>query len=136
MKGIRANLINKEYVKRSNNNINTINSQDYNRNLDNQQTIGNCDAADFRKENEQIQNETKALIEKTKKLIDNFNSNDKKENPKVRSNSSGKGPIKQINYEDAIRIKTKSPSPHNETRGVLEKYNNSLINSQSNLKSK
>jgi hypothetical protein len=136
MKGIRANLINKEYIKRSNNNINTINSQDYNRNTDNQQTIGNCDAADFRKENQNIQNETKALIEKTKKIINNFNSIDKKESSKIRSNSTGKGPIKQINYEEAIRIKTKSPSPSNETRGVLEKYNNSLINSQSNLKSK
>lgn len=42
-----------------------------------------------------------------------------------------------INYEDAIRVKSRSPSPPTqEPRGVMSKFNNSMINSETNLKSK
>ena len=133
MKGIRANLINNS-VKKSHNTINhTNNSLEY-KDFNIAETKKNItDENDFRKENEKNQVETKALIEKTKYLIESFNVNPER---KPRSFSTGKGLNAKPNYEEAIRIKQKSPSPNNETRGVLEKFNNSLLNSQANLKSK
>ncbi len=133
MKGIRANLINNS-VKKSHNTINNTNNsleyKDFNIAETKKDII---DENEFRKENEKHQIETKALIAKTKNLIDSFNPNPER---KPRSFSTGKGMNDKQYFEEAIRNKPKSPSPNNETRGVLEKFNNSLLNSQANLKSK
>lgn len=96
-------------------------------------------AESYRLENELIQKEARALVEKTKKMIDGLTSNqgEGRQSSLVKSKSKDKKiQSKVINYEDAIRIKSRSPSPNNETRGVMEKYNNSLLNSETNLKSK
>lgn len=114
-------------------------SQYYHRNP----TLNNRDkelkpAESYRIENETTQKEARELVEKTKKMIDSLVS----KQGEGRQSSTGKSKSiekkvqqKIINYEDAIRIKSRSPSPHNETRGVMEKYNNSLLNSETNLKS-
>lgn len=63
----------------------------------------------------------------------NFNRNSKN-----NTNSQSKFiNDKTLNYEEAIRVKSRSPSPPTqEPRGVMTKFNSSMINSETNLKSK
>lgn len=83
---------------------------------------------EFKSENEKIKKETEELIEKTKKAINDLNKQGTSEEVKMKR--------KEKKFEEVIRTKSKSPSKGNETKLVMEKFDNTLINSQANLKSK
>lgn len=83
---------------------------------------------DFKSENEKIKKETEELIEKTKKAINDLNRKGTSDEMKMKK--------KEKKFEEVIRTKSKSPSKGNETKLVMEKFDNTMINSQANLKSK
>lgn len=149
-----TNTKQEEILKNNNSTNNYVFSNNFEEDDLNNNQENKSSAIEYRNKNNNIQKEAKALVQKAKLLINNQTENIKKSNYKIKTNANTtteyktRSPANNLyyyhcnkkepnfkNYEEPVRIKSRSPSPNNETRYIKEKFNNSLILSEANLKS-